>query len=163
MRMRRLRGFQYEGLHRYSLTIALYDRRPLFRSAAVVDVVLRQILPAAESCGYEIIAYCFMPDHLHLVVQASEHSTSLPMFVQRAKQLSGYHAKRIAGRAIWQAGYYERVLRDHEDTADVVAYVLANPVRAGLVDNPANYPFSGSAVWSLSDLLEYVESRRRPS
>jgi hypothetical protein len=39
-----------------------------------------------------------------------------------------------------------------------VAYVLANPVRAGLVEDPADYPYSGSGKWTVSELLEYVQS-----
>ncbi len=84
----------------------------------------------------------------------------LPAFAQRAKQLSGYYGLRKAGGPIWQAGYFEHVLREDEDTRRVAAYILANPVRAGLVVNPEDYPFSGSAVCSLAELLDYVADRR---
>ena len=83
-----------------------------------------------------------MPDHLHLVAQGVTDAASLPEFMQRAKQRSGYHGKRVIGHSVWQAGYHDRVLRSEADTCSVVAYVLANPVRAGLVENPGEYPFS---------------------
>lgn len=84
----------------------------------------------------------------------------LPAFAQRAKQLSGYYGLQQAGAPIWQAGYFEHVLREDEDTRRVAGYILANPVRAGLVANPEDYPFSGSAVCSLTELLDYVADRR---
>jgi putative transposase len=107
-------------------------------------VVRTQILIAAQACGFEVIAYCFMPDHVHLVAQGVTDAASLPEFMQRAKQRSGYHGKRVIGHSVWQAGYHDRVLRSEADTPAVVAYVLANPVRAGLVEKPGDYAFSGS-------------------
>ena len=163
IRLRRLATFDYTGPHRYSLTLCAFERQELFVEAELVRVLLSQILHAAAACGFEILAYCFMPDHLHLVVQGVSSSATLPAFVQRAKQLSGYHGKRIAGRPIWQSGYFERVLRENEDTRQVVAYVLANPVRAGLVMNPSEWPFSGSDLCSFDELLEYVQDAARPS
>jgi putative transposase len=105
-------------------------------------VVRTQILIAAQACGFEVIAYCFMPDHVHLVVRSMTEAASLPDFMQRAKQRSGYHGKRVIGHSVWQAGYHDRVLWLEADTPAVVAYVLANPVRAGLAENPGDYPFS---------------------
>ena len=69
-------------------------------------------------------------------------AASLPDFMQRAKQRSGYHGKRVVAHSVWQAGYHDRILRSEADMPAVVAYVLANPVRAGLVENPGDYPFS---------------------
>ncbi len=84
----------------------------------------------------------------------------LSAFAQRAKQLSGFYGLRQVGEPIWQAGYFEHVLREDEDTRRVAAYILDNPVRAGLAATPAEYPFSGSAVCSLAELLDYVADRR---
>ena len=158
-RMRRLPNFSYTGPYRYLVTICTSERRPLFTRQRIVDVVREQILIAAEQCDFEIVAYCFMPDHVHVIVEGTTGSARLERFAQRAKQLSAYYGKRAAGVPVWQVGYHERVLRSDEPTPAVVAYVLANPVRAGLVENPADYPFSGSGRWTMGELLEYVRSR----
>ena len=97
-----------------------------------------------------------MPDHLHAAACGKSELADLPAFVHKAKQLSGYYGKRIAGRRIWQPGYFERVLRETEDTRYVVAYVLRNPVRKQLVSDPRDYPFSGSGLGSLNELIDYV-------
>lgn len=47
---------------------------------------------------------------------------------------------------LWQDGYYERVLRRDEDSPAVIDYILNNPVRAGLVDDPLAFPFSWSCL-----------------
>ena len=61
-------------------------------------------------------------------------------------QFSGYHYKQAHGKGLWQRYGYERVLREEESTQRVVAYVLENPVRAGLVKTVHDYPFIRSSV-----------------
>ena len=85
-----------------------------------------------------------MPEHVHLLADGSNAARSLSAFVKHAKQLSGYHGRKVCDRRIWQSGYFERVLREDEDTSGVVDYILMNPVRRGLVATPAEYPFSDS-------------------
>ena len=58
----------------------------------------------------------------------------------------------IGGITLWQDGFYDRILRRDEDSLDVAAYIVANPVRAGLVHRVTDYPYSGSSVCSLEDL-----------
>jgi len=66
----------------------------------------------------------------------------------RPQRLSG------AGHgALWQEGYYERVLRVSEDARWVARYIMGNPVRAGLAQTPDQYPFSGSDVWTIPEIL----------
>jgi hypothetical protein len=54
---------------------------------------------------------------------------------------------------LWQEGYYERVLRNDEDTKAVTKYILENPVRPELVTIALDYLFSGSDRWSRAELL----------
>lgn len=84
----------------------------------------------------------------------------MPAFVKKAKQLSGHHGKRAAGCPIWQSGYFDRVIGDDDDIRVVVAYVLMNPVRRGLVADPRDYPFSGSSTMTRDELFEYVRDLR---
>jgi putative transposase len=140
-RLRRLPGFSYCGIHQYSLVFSVFQRRVAFSDLATVRTCLSQIVRAAGDTAFVVVAYCFMPAHLHMVVSGTRDHASLPLFVHRAKQLSGYHANPY--RRLWQAGYHDRVLRPYDDIAYFVAYVLDNPVRAGLVKFRADYPYSG--------------------
>ena len=49
--------------------------------------------------------------------------------------------------------------RDEESTFDVVSYIVANPVRAGLCRHPREYPFLGSGTFRLEDLCLSVQWR----
>ena len=84
-----------------------------------------------------------MPDHLHLIAEGTDDSSDLRAFVSTFKQRSGFEHSRRTKETLWQVGYHDRVLRRDEDLMKVVAYVLNNPVRAGLVKQPEDYRWSG--------------------
>jgi putative transposase len=117
--------------------------------------VLSTIQQTAAKQHFEILAFCFMPDHVHLVVAADHQAADLQRFVALWKQLSGYAHKRDTGERLWQPSYFDHVLRDDEPTNRAVRYVLENPVRRGLVQNFEEYPFSGSCVFSVEELREF--------
>ena len=60
------------------------------------------------------------------------------------KQQTGYAHARATGSKLWQNGYYDHVLRKDEDRLGIIAYLLSNPLRAGLVSDLRRYPFWGS-------------------
>jgi putative transposase len=155
-----LKTFDYRGLHRYSLTFCTDFRRRVFTNVDNVELVKPQILRAAAQNGFAVIAYCFMPDHLHLVVEGSRDDSDCLFFIKLAKQYSGFYFAQKHGQKLWQRYGFEHVLHDEELTLVVVRYVLENPVRAGLANDPRGYPFVGSAVYSLEELLEAVADVR---
>jgi putative transposase len=152
----RVKGFSYCGYQRYSLTICSADRRTLFRTLDDVEwmlVALRAILRAENIA---LLAYCFMPDHVHLLVEGRSDDSRLEPAVARWKQVTAFEYKRRYGARLWQAGYYDRVLRDTEAVRKVALYILGNPVRAGLVTTLVEYPLSGSDAWSREELVASV-------
>jgi hypothetical protein len=48
--------------------------------------------------------------------------------------------------AFWQSGYHDRAIRDGEELRPFARYIVANPVRAGLVEKTGDYPL-GDACW----------------
>ncbi len=58
--------------------------------------------------------------------------------------------------ALWQRYSFEHVVRDNERSTTIARYILQNPVRAGLVTSIADYPFVGSLVWPMPELLEWM-------
>jgi putative transposase len=153
-RPKRLPTFSYVGLHRYFLTFCCNRRRDVFVDAEVVAAALEQILRSSTRYQFAVIAYCFMPDHLHLLVEGRADDADLIAFARDIKQRTGYHWPGKADGVLWQDGYYERALRDDEQTLTVVKYILENPVRAGLVREPRDYPYSGSMIFTWPQLSE---------
>ena len=156
-RLRRLRGRSYTGFARYSLTFCTRQRRSVFTNARLVDLALMQILRSATAGGFEVIAYCAMPDHLHLLVEATAETASLPEFVKGAKQRSSFHTKVLLGAPLWQTGYFERVLRSEQETKALALYTIQNPVRAGLVADAGDYPYIGSSRYTVRELIAWLQ------
>ncbi|HUR34973.1 MAG TPA: transposase [Vicinamibacterales bacterium] len=152
----RLRTFTYRGLHRYFLTFCTHQRLHHFIEAEAVALVLEQILRAADRESFSVIAYCFMPDHLHLLVEATAVDADGRRFLACAKQLSAYQFARSGRGRLWQRYGYERTLREGDGTLSVARYILENPVRAGLAARPADYMFMGCPAHSLEAVLEAI-------
>ena len=88
-----------------------------------------------------------MPDHVHWLMQLSE-AKSLSACVGTMKS---YAARRIVAHGvqagpIWQNGYMDRAIRREKDLIRVARYIVANPLRAGIVDDIGHYPLWDS-VW----------------
>jgi putative transposase len=129
----------------------------------VVECVWSQILRAADEQSFVVVAYCFMPDHLHLMVEGHSGTSDLKQFISRAKQYSGFHYSKRFNERLWQRYGFERVLRPEETTATVVRYILENPLRAGLARSVQEYPFLGSGLYTLAELVDYVQSHSKQS
>ena len=148
-----LKGFSYVGLHRYSLTFCTEQRQRLFTDAAAVTLVTQQLVRAASEQKFAVLAYCFMPDHLHVLNEGTADDSDGKRFIKAFKQYSGYYYSQTYRKTLWQRYGFEHVLRDDEVTIQVAKYILANPVRAGLAETVEQYPFVGSLVYELKNLI----------
>lgn len=145
--------FSYIGPHRYSLRFSTHHRQRAFTNEDAVALVWEHIQQRATELGFAVLAYCFMPDHVHLLIEGLTEASDCRHFISRAKQFSGfYYARRFGGR-LWQRYGYERVLRSDEATEVVMRNILANPLRAGLVDDVRDYPYLGSSICAVHDLI----------
>ena len=159
-RPKRIPGYSYVGVQRYFITTCTHERAEHFTGKAIVDPVVDQFLRTAQEFEISIVAYCVMPDHIHLLVDGQHDGAELLPFMKMAKQRTGYDFKQRTGKRLWQAGYFEHVLRDEERTEDVVFYIVANPIRKHLVENVLDYPFWGSQLYSREDLLRSIGLRQ---
>ena len=98
-----------------------------------------------------------MPDHLHLIIGGEDDASDCKAFIKAAKQYSGYYFSQAHRSKLWERYGHDRVIRDEAELAMTLRYLLANPVRAGLVKHPRDYPFLGSTKYTVDELLEWCE------
>ena len=153
----RLKTFDYLGFYRYFLTICTCDRTGFFIDDQSVNFVLMQLSRTADDQAFLVIAYCFMPDHVHMLVEGNHPAADFREFVRIFKQRSSFAWKQRNRAALWQRSYFEHVLRDDEDTIGVAKYILENPVRGNLVERPEDYAFLGSMTMDVRELLYSVQ------
>ncbi|MBI5826010.1 MAG: transposase [Chloroflexi bacterium] len=88
---------------------------------------------------YELIAFCIMPNHKHIVFKPLEESKgkyySLSKIMHSLKRYTAYEANLLLGHegAFWQHENYDHYARDEAELERIIKYVLYNPVKAGLV------------------------------
>lgn len=88
-----------------------------------------------------------MPDHWHGLVELSD-GESLASLMRRLKAVSASHVNLIRGsrEPVWSAGFHDHALRSDDDLIGTARYIVANPIRAGLVRRVGEYPYWDS-VW----------------
>jgi REP-associated tyrosine transposase len=153
----------YLGGHRIFLTMCTHGRRAYFEPAEIVDVALSELLRTATANEIEIIAYCFMPDHLHALIAGASEYSDAKRFTAVFRHRSGFRYRQRKGERLWQEGYFDRHLRKEDRTVDVVSYIVANPVRSGLCRTVCEYPYSGSSRYELADLVNAVQWKPTPA
>lgn len=143
----RLEPESYRGAHSYFLTLCTANRRALFTNATFVNAVLDVLCATCSSHSFSVYAYCFMPDHLHLILNGENDSSSLLRVVQAFKSLAAREARKIGIANLWQKGFYDHVLRDSNSIDAAAWYLFMNPVRAGFLQRAEEWPYSGSFVF----------------
>jgi putative transposase len=154
---RRLPAFDYVGRHRYFLTICIKNREPAFLDARLAVMASTELLQSAAKRLFTVSAFCVMPGHVHVLLEGAALTSDLRELMHEWKHRTGYQLARN-GR-VWQRGYHDRVLRNDEDSLTVAAYILCNPIRAGLVKSIREYPFVGSSVYSIDVLEQAIQER----
>jgi len=125
----------------YLITTVTNLRLPVFNDFYMGRILIRELF--AENLGVNTLCYVVMPDHLHWLIQLNG-DLSLSQVMQRVKSKSGFYIKKQLrlNEAVWQSGFHDRALRKNDDIEKVARYVIANPLRAGLVDKVEDY-----ALW----------------
>lgn len=141
------RGRFSEPGRAYLLTTVVKDRTPLFADLVLARLVVRELRACDERGLSSTLAFVLMPDHLHWLVQL--RSGYLADLMKRFKSISAARINKnrdTPGAQVWQAGFHDHAIRDGADMRALARYVVANPVRAGLVKSVRLYPH-WDAVW----------------
>ncbi len=130
----------------FSITICVKDREPVFGCAPFAEAAATVLRELAEQVAVPVYAWCIMPDHVHLVLGASVEC-DVVTFVGHFKSLTLRAAWQLgASGSFWQASFWDHAVRRDEQLDHVISYVLANPVRAGLVADPTMYTYCGLGI-----------------
>jgi putative transposase len=145
----------------YLITRRCFSRMFLLRPSAVVNDIFEYVLASkAEKYGIQLHAYCVLSNHWHCVL--TDPLGNLPAFQRDLGSTVARALNAELGRweSFWAPGSYSAVtLQTADDVLDKMAYVLANPVAAGLVRRGADWP----GLWSApSDIGGSVRVVARP-
>jgi len=91
----------------------------------------------------KLFGYCLMPNHIHLILDPKE-PLSLPKLMQILTQVysTWFSEKYKKGGHLWQGRFKSKIINKDEYFLECIYYVEINPVRAGMISSPADYPWS---------------------
>jgi len=121
-------------------------REDVFFTAADRITYLKWLGEYAGKHQVEVLAYCLMTNHIHLVVvpagEAGLQQVLKPLHMRYAQRIN--RRKRWKGH-VWQGRYFSSAL-DEDYLWAAIRYVERNPVRAKIVRKAENYPWSSAAA-----------------
>lgn len=146
----RLRHFDNLGTARF-VTFSCFGHRPLLTQRGNIEAVIEQTERLRSDDGISLLAYVIMPDHVHMVLLPPE-GLELGRAIGRLKALSARKilaassnagaARRDGRRVFWQRRCYDHNCRTRGTVLEKIEYCHANPVRAGLAREPADWEWS---------------------
>lgn len=141
------KGRRSEAGRAYLVTIATHQRVPRFASFPAARCVVGAMRHLQEIGRVRSLCFVIMPDHVHWLFVLGE-TTDLSSVINAMKAMASRRIHRLSLNAgqTWQRGFHDRAVRRDEDIRRIARYVVANPLRAGLVKEIGDYPH-WDAAW----------------
>lgn len=133
---------------RWDAALDASDSGPRWLADPRVAAVVVEALHYRHGQVYDLLVSCVMPNHVHLacIPLQREDGTyyALHRILQSLKRHTARQANKILERqgTFWQAESYDHVVRDADELARIVQYVINNPVKAGLVSDWEAWPWT---------------------
>jgi REP-associated tyrosine transposase len=135
----------------YFVTICTKDRQRILAREPIAHVLISELQSVRQRHRWVVGRYVIMPDHVHFFCALEPEAKMLSHFVgawktwtsRRIHEFLGPQPAAAATTALWQRGFFDHVLRSEESYDEKWNYVRDNPVRAGLVRVPEDWPYSG--------------------
>src|SRR5215510_11894108 len=134
------------------------QRQPTFLTDLDFRAYLTRLTAYRKRYGVSLLAYCLMPNHVHLLARTSE--PPLSKFMQGLQQSYTQWFNRVHGKVghLFQGRYKAIVCDRDEYLTTLVRYIHLNPVRAGLVEQPDAYPYSGHRAYLAGEAMGPIDS-----
>jgi len=133
------------------ITTVTKDRIPLFKSTDNVELLQRTIDRVKEKHPFDMIAFSFLPDHFHLLLQLQEGNPNFSVIMMSIKGNFTANYKNQYGMtaptSLWQRRFWDHIIRNEQDLKNHLDYVHWNPVKHGFVKRPEEWQFSSFMEW----------------
>ena len=129
----------------YFLTVVTNERINFFRDQENAETLYKAIKWVQKRKPFELLAYCIMPDHMHLLLSLPEEDGSFSQKIREIKRLTTFNLRKSLGipdLVIWQDRYWEHTIRDENDLTNCFNYIHYNPVHHQLVELPEQWKWS---------------------
>ena len=142
-----LKGRYSETGREYLITTSTQQRKPVFRNLYATRLLIMEMQRLKTEKNVTWLTWVIMPDHLHGLISLGD-GQSLSEIMNTLKGRSAHSINKLLNQQgpFWQNGFHDHALRNEEDRLAISRYIVANPLRAGLVKKLGDYPHWDS-VW----------------
>ena len=129
----------------YFFTLVTFQRRKHFDTPHKLDLLHSKIRQVQRSKPFDLLAYCLLPDHIHLLIKLPEEDCNFSIRMREIKRLTTLWMKReTLGNVdpIWQDKYWEHTIRDEKDLQTHFDYIHYNPIKHGLTETYDSWEWS---------------------
>ena len=138
------------------ITFVTFGRFHIFEDENVLHILYRVWNKVANRHPFTTDAICVLPDHIHTLITLPENDSNYSLRIREIKRLFTINyladfneiVRRDSSRiskneaTIWQRRFWEHTIRDNQDYENHFNYIHFNPVKHGLVNNVADWPWS---------------------
>jgi REP element-mobilizing transposase RayT len=141
------KGRVSEAGRAYVLTTITHQRQPVFNDWRLARLLIVEMRRLHDAKAVESLAWVIMPDHIHWLLVLGDLPLQVLMQQLKSRSAIAINKSHLARhKRLWQKGFHDHALRREEDLQAAARYVVANPLRAGLVRRLADYPL-WDATW----------------
>ena len=126
----------------YHLMLRGINRQQIFEDESDAERFLEVLASYKETCRYELLGYCLMGNHVHILLKIGHEPLQTVMRRIAAKYVYWYNVKYERVGHLFQERFRSEPVEDDAYLMTVLRYIHRNPVKAGLCRKPENYQFS---------------------
>jgi putative transposase len=128
-----------QEMRTYSMTAVTAGRRRLFQVETTAELFIETLQNYRSKGNFELYSFVAMPDHIHLLLTPAP---TVPL--EKAMQLikGGFSFRLKSKLDVWDPGSFDRRIVDRAAFDECKRYIELNPVRARIVSEAEDYPYS---------------------
>ena len=126
----------------YHVMLRGINRQRIFEEGGDYRKFIQGLKRYRDECGYELYAYCLMPNHIHLLIKEGSVPISRVFRKIGASFVYWYNKKHDRVGHLFQDRFKSEVVEDEAYLLAVTRYIHMNPVKAGICDEPGDYTYS---------------------
>ena len=142
----------------YHVMLRGVNRQEIFEEKADYLFLLWLIKKVKEKYFYEILAYCLMSNHIHLLIKAPEMSVSVIIQEIAGLYASWYNAKYDRVGHVFQSRFRSESVITPGSMLRVARYIHRNPLKAGICRNPEDYEYSSYPEYTGSPTIISIDT-----
>ncbi len=117
---------------------------PLYLQRPEIAQMVVEAIRYRDPVQYRLHSFVVMPNHVHILITPKVPVAGMMQSLKRFTVRQANRILAVTGRPFWQDESYDRLVRTDDEFDRIARYIEMNPVHAGLVTEPGQFPWCTS-------------------